>query len=89
MNIKKLVRASVLNLKAYRSARDEFSEKDENFQFMDANENPFKTELNRYPDPYQKLLKKKLAELKGLSDKNIVLGNGSDEILDFNYSCFL
>lgn len=42
MNIKKLVRASVLNLKAYHSARDEFSEKDENFQFMDANENPFK-----------------------------------------------
>lgn len=82
MNINKLIRPSVLNLKKYSSARDEFSDKKDDFQFMDANENPFDTEYNRYPDPYQKGLKKKLADLKTISDENIVLGNGSDEILD-------
>ncbi|SEA23559.1 histidinol-phosphate transaminase [Psychroflexus halocasei] len=82
MNINKLIRPSVLNLKKYSSARDEFSDKKDDFQFMDANENPFDTEYNRYPDPYQKSLKKKLADLKMISHENIVLGNGSDEILD-------
>lgn len=82
MNINKLIRPSVLKLEPYSSARDEFSDNHKDFQFMDANENPFETEYNRYPDPYQKKLKKKLADLKMISHENIVLGNGSDEILD-------
>ena len=58
--INKLVRKNILSLKPYSSARDEFSGTDG--VFLDANENPF-GELNRYPDPHQKELKKKLKVL--------------------------
>jgi histidinol-phosphate aminotransferase len=78
-NLKKLVRENIWNLKPYSSARDEFSS--EAGIFLDANENPFGN-LNRYPDPYQKELKKEISKIKSISDKYIFLGNGSDEIID-------
>ena len=78
-NLKKLVRENIWNLKPYSSARDEFSS--EAGIFLDANENPFGN-LNRYPDPYQKELKKEISKIKSISDKHIFLGNGSDEIID-------
>lgn len=83
--INKLVRENILNLKPYSSARDEFSGNDA--VFLDANENPF-GDLNRYPDPHQKELKKKLAELKSVSPENIFVGNGSDEVIDLIFRIF-
>jgi len=80
-NIEELIRPDLVNIKAYSSARDEFSSEDE-MMFLDANENPFDTNLNRYPDPYQSKLKSRIAELKGIPANQIVLGNGSDEIID-------
>jgi len=83
-------------MKSYSSARDEFS----GMQgvFLDANENPYdfflplgeekREGINRYPDPYQSELKKVLAELKGVSTKNMLLGNGSDEVLDLLFRAF-
>jgi len=56
--------------------------------FLDANENPFETGLNRYPDPQQRELKAQLGELKGIPAKNILLGNGSDEVLDLIFRAF-
>ena len=56
--LSKLVRANVAKLKPYSSARDDF--KGDASVFLDANENPFPTEYNRYPDPHQKKLKKKI-----------------------------
>ena len=44
-------------MKPYSSARDEFKDFDQNIIFLDANENPFSTGYNRYPDPHQKKLK--------------------------------
>ncbi len=79
VDLNKLVRENVLKLTPYSSARDEFSGK--TGIFMDANENPY-GELNRYPDPYQQELKKKISEIKGINPENIFLGNGSDEIID-------
>jgi len=81
INIQDLIRPDLLNIKAYSSARDEFSS-DDAMIFLDANENPFDTNLNRYPDPYQSKLKSRIAELKQVDKNQIVLGNGSDEIID-------
>lgn len=67
-------------MKPYSSARDEYSGSAS--VFLDANENPFNDPLNRYPDPQQVLLKKRLANLKGVAVENIFIGNGSDEGID-------
>jgi histidinol-phosphate aminotransferase len=84
-DITKTVRANILNLEPYSSARDEF-EGSEGI-FLDANENPF-GDLNRYPDPFQKTLKEKLSEVKSIPAENIFLGNGSDEIIDLCFRVF-
>jgi len=80
MEIEQLVRKNILALKPYSSARDEYSGEDA--ILMDANENPFETAVNRYPDPYQRAIKKKLSQLKNIKDDSIFLGNGSDEAID-------
>jgi len=85
IDIKKLVRQNILNLKPYSSARDEF--KGGNGIFLDANENPF-GKLNRYPDPYQRKIKEKLSEINQISIENIFLGNGSDEVIDLAFRIF-
>lgn len=86
MNIDQLIRKNIAAMKAYSSARDEFS----GMQgvFLDANENPYNNGVNRYPDPYQSDLKSVLAELKGVAAKNMMLGNGSDEVLDLLFRAF-
>lgn len=84
-DIKKLVRENVLRLVPYSCARDEYQ--GSTGIFLDANENPFGT-LNRYPDPYQKELKKAVSELKEVPVENIFLGNGSDEVIDLCYRIF-
>lgn len=80
MEISKLVRPNILKLVPYSSARSEFKGKAE--VFLDANENPFETGLNRYPDPLQWKLKAAISKLKGVPSENIFLGNGSDEAID-------
>ena len=44
--------------------------------------------LRLYSDPECKVLKEKLAALYGVSPRNLFLGNGSDEILDFAFMAF-
>jgi histidinol-phosphate aminotransferase len=56
--------------------------------FLDANENPFQTDVNRYPDPQQRSLKTELAKIKNVSTEHILLGNGSDEVLDLLFRAF-
>ncbi|TVZ27817.1 histidinol-phosphate aminotransferase [Gillisia sp. Hel_I_86] len=84
----KLVRPNVLALKAYSSARDEYTAEGSKMIFLDANENPNETGVNRYPDPQQKKLKAKLSEIKKIPINNILLGNGSDEVLDLIFRAF-
>lgn len=83
--LQNLVRKNIQNLHPYSSARDEFTGSEG--IFLDANENPFGT-LNRYPDPYQKRLKKELSKLKKVHSKNIFIGNGSDEVIDLLFRIF-
>jgi histidinol-phosphate aminotransferase len=85
IDINMLVRENVRKLTPYSCARDEF--KGKTGIFMDANENPYGN-LNRYPDPYQRELKAAIAELKGVSEEKIFIGNGSDEIIDLCFRVF-
>lgn len=80
MLLQDLVRKNIWNLKPYSSARDEF--KGEASVYLDANENPYNDPYNRYPDPLQWEVKKKIAAIKGVQPGNIMLGNGSDEPID-------
>ena len=75
-----LVRANILKLTPYSSARGEF--KGAASVFLDANENPFESGYNRYPDPLQLTLKDKISALWHVPVPSIFLGNGSDEPID-------
>lgn len=86
--INKITRANVLAMQPYSSARDEFKEITKKMVFLDANENPFENGVNRYPDTQQNELKTLLAELKKVSKSQIVIGNGSDEVLDLIFRAF-
>ena len=87
-DINNIVRTNIAKLKSYSSARDEFEEATAQMVFLDANENPFQNGVNRYPDPKQKGVKELLADLKGLPTNQILLGNGSDEVLDLIFRAF-
>ncbi len=84
--IEDLVRVNIKNIKPYGSAREEFT--GEADIFLDANESPFPTEFNRYPDPIQQKVKDKLAEIKGVKASQIFLSNGSDEAIDWLVRAF-
>jgi histidinol-phosphate aminotransferase len=86
MSLDTLVRDNIRNLKPYSSARDEFN--GSNCIQLDANESPFASDLNRYPDPYQKELKKVFGELRNIDPSNVIVGNGSDEIIDLIIRAF-
>lgn len=86
MELNKLLRKNILDLKPYSSARDEYT--GEAMVFLDANENPFNQPYNRYPDPLQRALKEKIALLKKVEAANIFLGNGSDEPIDLLIRAF-
>lgn len=89
-DIKNILRENIKNLKPYSSARDEFQ--GEASVYLDANENAFGSPLeqnyNRYPDPLQYAVKKRLSEIKGVPPRNIFLGNGSDEAIDILFRSF-
>lgn len=87
-NLQKLIRPNVARLKPYSSARDEFKSSGAGIVFLDANENPYPTEVNRYPDPQQRDLKEELGKLKNIDPCNILIGNGSDEVLDLLFRAF-
>jgi len=84
-NLENLVRPNILKLKAYSSARSEYTGQAN--VFLDANENPFGI-LNRYPDPFQKDLKHKLSQVKNVPTEQIFIGNGSDEVIDIAFRIF-
>ena len=87
-DLSKIVRSNVAALEPYSSARDEFKIQGKEMIFLDANENPNENGLNRYPDPQQSKVKEMLSRLRNIPAKNILLGNGSDEVLDLVYRAF-
>ena len=89
-DLKKLVRPNIEILKAYSSAKEEYT--GDAKILLDANENSLGSPLtkwyNRYPDPYQKKVKEKLAFIKQIKAEQIFIGNGSDECIDVLYRTF-
>lgn len=90
MELNKLLRKNIRDLKPYQSARHEFSGRAN--IFLDANENALgsvaESGQNRYPDPFQIKLKDKIGELKNVPAERIFLGNGSDEVIDLLIRAF-
>jgi histidinol-phosphate aminotransferase len=88
-NVNNLIRENIKSLQPYSSARDEYKDATSaEMIFLDANENPFENGVNRYPDPQQHSLKDLLSTIKNIDTKNILLGNGSDEVLDLIFRAF-
>jgi histidinol-phosphate aminotransferase len=89
-NLENLVRGNIKTLNAYSSARKEF--RGEAQIFLDANENSYGSPLpknhNRYPDPLQTEIKKKIAEWNTVEPSEIFVGNGSDEAIDLLFRIF-
>jgi histidinol-phosphate aminotransferase len=89
-DLNSLVRPNIKSLKPYSSARSEFTGTAN--VFLDANENSFGSPLtkwyNRYPDPLQWDVKKKMAAIKKVDAENMLLGNGSDECIDLLIRAF-
>ena len=90
IDINKLVRDNIKKLKPYSSARSEFSGMAR--VFLDANENSYGSPLtkwyNRYPDPLQWDVKKKISTIKNVPAEQMLLGNGSDECIDLLIRAF-
>ena len=88
--LNKLIRPNIKTLKPYSSAKDEYTGAAK--ILLDANENSLGSPLtkwyNRYPDPYQKQLKEKLAFVKQIAANQIFIGNGSDECIDILFRTF-
>lgn len=91
--ITSLIRSNLRNFQPYSSARSLYQKG----VFMDANENAlgsvidvnFDNQLNRYPDPYSLDLRRALGQFLGISEKNIFVGNGSDEAIDLLIRLFV
>ena len=88
MKIETLIRKNIQALQPYSSARDEYKELGADMIFLDANESPHENGVNRYPDPQQTSVKKELSKFKNIKENNILLGNGSDEVLDLIFRVF-
>lgn len=86
MNLEKLVRENIWKLKPYSSARDEFQGNAS--VFLDANESPYNAPYDRYPDPKQWKVKEKISIIRNIAKEKIVLGNGSDEVIDLAIRIF-
>lgn len=86
-SLQSLTRKNIWALEPYSSARNEYSGHVAHV-FLDANENPYNSPYNRYPDPLQTEIKDLMAKRKGVKAEQIFLGNGSDEAIDLVYRCF-
>lgn len=87
-NLINIVRENIKRLKPYSSARGEFQGNGEDMMLIDANENPFENGYNRYPDPQHRKLRARIAEIKGVAESHIILGNGSDELINLFFNAF-
>lgn len=88
--IEDIVRPNIRRLRPYSSARSEFTGVAD--VFLDANENAFGSPAgngsNRYPDPLQTDLKRRIAEMNDVAASQIFVGNGSDEAIDLLFRIF-
>lgn len=92
MDFSKLARPNIRSLKPYEAKEIPCKVK------LDANESPYCIDitpdrkvlqrLNRYPDPEAKELKKAISKTLKVNSDNILLGNGSDELIYYLITTF-
>jgi len=94
------VRPNIRALEPYRCARDDYEEG----VLLDANESAHgpvlartgdalaracaPLDLHRYPCPYQRPLKERVAAFRGVRAENVFVGVGSDECIDLLFRVF-
>jgi histidinol-phosphate aminotransferase len=79
-DLKQVTRKNIWSLEPYRCARDDYSEG----ILLDANENAFGGpvgNLERYPDPHQLEIKRRLAVIRNVDHSQFYIGVGSDECI--------
>ncbi len=88
--LQKIVRPEIWNMAGYSSARMEMTDVSGMVQ-LDANENPYLPYLttksgvgniNRYPHPQPDAVLSRLSAVYGVSQKQVLVGRGMDEIMD-------
>ena len=85
----------VASLRPYESARSLW--KGDSWTFMDANESPFQgavvldglPPVNRYPDPTADALRDAVSAFYVLQRENLMMANGSDELIDLVVRAFV
>ena len=97
INIQEMVKKDIRELEAYKPEEILCPIR------MEANENPFtinsmlknrvletisKIDLNRYPDSLAGDLRKTIAEKSGIKSESIIIGNGSDELIQMLVTSF-
>ncbi len=92
-SVEHITRENIRRLKPYASAKDELPEISGDTVFLDANEQPsplpgLPDQINRYPRRIQDDLQEQIALLRKLDPSQLILGNGSDEIIDMLMRCF-
>lgn len=84
-NLKNIFRKNINELKSYQVSRDAYLNK-KGIVFLDNCENNFGSALGkgleRYPSSSQEELKSAIATYKSVEKEQVVLGNGSDELID-------
>lgn len=81
-----LVRPNIWNFTPFQCEREKIDD-DISCVLLNANESPYNSPYNRYPDPCQVALKKKLVRVKGVNIDNMYIGNDR-EVVDVLYRCF-
>ncbi|PKL51543.1 MAG: histidinol-phosphate transaminase [Nitrospira bacterium HGW-Nitrospira-1] len=92
MDIRKLVKKEVSDLKAYNAkgipCRIKLDANESPFGFADAVKRIAGIKTNRYPDPEAKALKRLIAKDLEVKPENILFGNGSDELIYYLITTF-
>lgn len=90
-NLNSMVRENIKSLQSYKVWRDDYLNNNEAI-FLDNCENNFGSPLGlgyeRYPSSSQSKLKEAIATFKKLKSNQVVIGNGSDELIDLLIRCF-
>lgn len=85
--LKQLVRQNIWKFKPYNSEREALCGKAIGVS-LDANECPYNSPYNRYPDVVMLPIRQRLATIKNVAENEICVANGRDEIVNCLFRCF-
>ncbi|MFO0479071.1 MAG: histidinol-phosphate transaminase [Bacteroidota bacterium] len=90
-DINTIIRKNIKSLQSYKVWRDDYLDNSEAV-FLDNCENNFGSPLGlgyeRYPSSSQSKVKEAIARYKNINLNQVVIGNGSDELIDLLIRCF-